>query len=107
MKAKLLALALLAGGSLFAETHFYIGARFGYPAPAPVVVYTAPPAPVASYYVPARPAPGYVWVGGYWYPQGRAYRWRAGYWARPAFRGARWVAPRYHGGRYYAGYWRR
>ena len=107
MKTKLFALALLAGSSLFAQPHIFVGAQIGYRAPAPVVVYSAPPAPLASYYVAPAPGPGYSWVGGYWYPYGRTYRWRAGYWARPAFAGARWVTPRYYSGRYYHGYWRR
>jgi WXXGXW repeat (2 copies) len=106
MKTKLFALALLAGGCLFAQPRFYAGVRVGYAAPAPVVMYAAPPAPLVSYATPA-PGPGYAWVGGYWYPNGARYAWHAGYWARPAFAGARWYGPRYAGGRYYGGYWRR
>jgi WXXGXW repeat (2 copies) len=106
MRLKLAALALLAGSSLFAQTHFYVGARIGYRSPAPVVVYAPPPAPLVTYASP-YPGPGYSWVAGYWYPVGRRYEWRAGYWTRPAFYGARWVAPRYVGRRYYGGYWRR
>jgi hypothetical protein len=105
MKTKLIALALLAGSSLFAQVRFYAGARIGY-APAPVIMYAAPPAPLAGYVAPA-PGPGYAWVGGYWYPAGARYAWHAGYWARPAFAGARWVAPHYAVGHYYGGYWRR
>jgi hypothetical protein len=48
-----------------------------------------------------------VWVEGYWYPQGRHYQWRDGYWTRPPFANARWVGPRYDGRRYYDGYWDR
>jgi hypothetical protein len=106
MKTRLFALVLLAGSSLLAQPRFYVGARIGYPAPAPVYMYAAPPAPLVSYATPA-PGPGYSWVGGYWYPAGARYSWHAGYWARPAFVGARWAAPRYYGGRYYGGYWRR
>jgi len=105
MKTKLTILAFLAAGSLFAQPRFYAGVRFGY-APAPVAMYAAPPAPLVSY-VPAAPRYGYTWVGGYWYPMGARYSWHAGYWARPAFAGARWIAPRYYAGRYYGGYWRR
>ncbi|MGH9559806.1 MAG: hypothetical protein ACRD30_11260, partial [Bryobacteraceae bacterium] len=61
---------------------------------------------VAAYAVPA-PAPGYTWVGGYYYPVGARYVWRPGYWARPPYARAVWVGPRYFRGRYYHGYWRR
>ena len=105
MKTKLIVLTFLAGACLFAQPGVYVGARFGY-APAPVAMYAAPPLPLVSYITPA-PAPGYSWVGGYWYPAGPRYAWHAGYWARPAFVGARWVAPRYAVGHYYGGYWRR
>jgi hypothetical protein len=106
MKTKLIALALLAGSSLFAGTRFYAGAGFGYPAAAPVAVYAAPPAPLAAYATPA-PGPGYNWVAGYRYPMGPRYQWRAGYWVRPPYPRANWVAPRYYSGRYYRGFWRR
>jgi hypothetical protein len=106
MKTKLIALAFLAASCVFAQPRVYVGARFGYAVPAPVAMYAAPPAPLVSYATP-MPASGYSWVGGYWYPVGARYAWHAGYWARPAFAGARWVAPRYAYGRYYRGYWRR
>ncbi len=105
MKSKLMILALLAGGSLFAQPRVYVGARFGY-APAPVVMYAAPPAPLVAYAAPAV-RPGYAGVGGYLYPARARYAWHTGYWARPAFAGARWVAPHYAVGHYYSGYWRR
>jgi hypothetical protein len=107
MKTKLLALLLVAGGALFAESHFSIGIGVGGFAPA--YRYYAPPlppAPPAVVYAPA-PGPGYTWVSGYWYPAGPRYAWRAGYWARPPYARAYWVAPRYYGHRYYGGYWRR
>ena len=91
MKAKLLALVLLAGSTMFAGVGVY-----GPPPPVPVVAYAAPYA-----------RPGYTWVGGYWYPAGPRYAWHAGYWARPPYAHAYWVGPRYHGGRYYHGYWSR
>ncbi len=101
MKAKLLALVLLAGSSLFAGPRVFIGVGVGgYVAP-------PPPPPVVSYYLPPAPRPNYAWVGGYWYPAGARYAWRAGYWAPRPYAGAYWVAPRYYGGRYYRGYWRR
>ena len=106
MKTKLIVLALLAASSLLAQPRFYVGARFGYRAPAPVAVYAAPPAPLAAYMAPS-PGPGYTFVAGNWYPAGARYQWRAGYWPRPAFAGAYWSAPHYASGRYYRGYWRR
>jgi len=63
-----------------------------------------PPAPRA-YRVPPQPGPDYVWVEGYQYPQGSHYAWHNGYWTRPPYEGAYWVAP-YHGdGQYFAGRW--
>ncbi len=94
MKTKLLAVLLLAGGSLFAAPRVYVGIGLG--APPPVVAYAAPVA-----------RPGYTWVGGYWYPYGARWAWRAGYWARPPYARARWVGPRFYGHYYYRGYWRR
>jgi len=64
-----------------------------------------PPPPPRPYIVPVRPAPGYVWVDGFWYPQGSHYVWRKGYWARPPYKGAYWVHPSYANGRYYGGHW--
>lgn len=63
-----------------------------------------PPAPRA-YRVPRQPAPDYVWVEGYWYPQGSRYSWHNGYWTRPPYEGAYWVDPYYVGGQYYSGQW--
>jgi len=95
MKAKLMALLVLGGSSLFAAPRVAVGIGFA-----------PPPPPVAAYAAPC-PGPGYSFVAGYWYPSGPSYAWRAGYWARPPYVGARWIAPRYHGRRYYHGYWRR
>jgi hypothetical protein len=64
----------------------------------------APPAPRA-YHVPPRPAPAYEWVEGYWYVQGGHYHWHNGYWTRPPYPGAYWVAPYYVQGHYYPGQW--
>ncbi len=94
MKKKLLALMLLAGGSLFAQ-RFSIGVGIGTPG------YYAPPPPVVVYR-PPMPAPGYVWIDGYYNGYGA---WTPGYWGYPPYSGAYWVAPRFYGGRYYNGYW--
>ncbi len=102
MKAKLLALFLLAGSSLFAGVFVGIGVGgpgYGYYA-------APPPAPMVTY-APPCPGPGYAWVGGYWYPAGPHWYWHAGYWAPRPFAGAYWAAPRYYGHRYFAGHWRR
>jgi hypothetical protein len=80
----------------------------GVPAKAQVsvgIVIGAPPAPRVVAVMPAQPAPDFMWVGGYWYPVAGHYRWHEGYWTRPPYGGARWVAPRHEGGHFYAGYW--
>jgi len=92
MKMKLLALMLLAGGSVFGQVSF--GIRIG------------PPPPPRVYHArPVAPGQGYTWIDGYWYPVGSRYRWHEGYWTRPPYEGARWMAPRHEGGQYYNGYW--
>jgi hypothetical protein len=104
MKTKLLALILLAGSTAFAGSRVFFGLSVGGPvyyAPPP------PPPPPVAYYVAPAPAPGYVWISGYYYPVGPRWYWRPGYWARPPYVGAYWIAPRYWHGRYYAGHWGR
>ncbi len=109
MKTKLLALFLLAGSSLFAGPRVFFGFGVGVgPSYGGYYVAAPPPAPVFSYApAPYVAAPGYSWIGGYWYPSGPCWHWRAGYWARRPYVGASWVTPRYYGHRYYPGYWRR
>lgn len=63
-----------------------------------------PPAP-RVYHVPPTPGPQFVWVEGYWYPQGHHYKWHDGYWTRPPYANAYWVEPYYYQGRYVDGYW--
>jgi len=91
MKAKLMALMLVAGGSLLAGTHVSIGVHVGTPG----YGYVAP-------YAPPCPGPGYVWIDGYRDPYGR---WYKGYWAMPPYAGAYWVAPRYMGQHWHPGHW--
>jgi WXXGXW repeat (2 copies) len=105
MKAKLLALLLLAGSTMMAAPRVFVGVGLRY-APRPVAVYAPPPAPRAVY-APPSPGYGYTWVRGYWYPVGARWHWRAGYWVRPPYAHAYWVAPRYHRGHFYGGFWRR
>jgi hypothetical protein len=71
MKSKLLALALLTGASMFAQTRFSVGVGVG----------PAYPAPVYSYRT-ARPGPDFVWVDGYWARDGWRRHWVPGYWTR-------------------------
>jgi hypothetical protein len=81
MKTKLMAMALLAGGSLFAAPRVAIGVGIGVPiAPAPVVVAAAPA------YVPPCPGPGYVWIGGSWVFRGGPV-YHPGYFHGPVYRG--------------------
>ncbi len=63
------------------------------------------PPPPRAYRVPPRPGPDYVWVEGYQYRQGSRWAWHDGYWTRPPYGGAYWVAPYYIGGRYFPGRW--
>jgi len=86
-------LALLLAPATAANAQVSFGIRIG-----------APPAPRA-YRVPRQPGPEYMWIEGYWYPQGSRYVWHDGYWTRPPYEGAYWVDPYYVGGRYYAGQW--
>jgi hypothetical protein len=76
MKKTMLAMMLLAGSTLFAAPR--VTAGFGFGAPARVAVVR-----------PVCPGPGYVWMDGYFAPNGA---WVAGYWAPPAV--VR-IAPRY------------
>ena len=93
LKTTLLAMALLAGGSLFGA-QLSIGIRIG-PPPPPRVVRVLPP----------RPGPEFIWVEGYWYPVGNHYKWHEGYWTQPPYGGAHWVAPHHDGERFFEGYW--
>lgn len=103
MKTKFVIGLLLASSALFAGPRVAVGIGFGVPvapsyyvAPAPVPAY-APPAYGAPAYVPPpaygpapaylAPAPGYNWVGGYWYFSGGHRLWHSGYWAAPRYRG--------------------
>jgi hypothetical protein len=92
MKMKLLALMLLAGGSVFGG--ITLGIHIG-----------APPAPRVVAVRPVSPGPGYTFVDGYWYPVSGHYKWHDGYWSRPPYEGALWVGPHHDGQQYYAGYW--
>ena len=57
------------------------------------------------------PGPGFVWIEGYWAPDGHHYRWVAGHWERPPYEGAYWSHPHYdhyrEGWRWHEGHWDR
>jgi hypothetical protein len=89
----LLALMLPAFGSV-AGAQVSIGIRIG-----------APPQPRVLRVQPHRPSADHVWIAGYWYPVGQRYTWHAGYWTRPPYLGATWVAPHHDGQQFHAGYW--
>jgi hypothetical protein len=93
IRGALLAGILLIGASAFAA-QVSIGIQIG-PPPPPRVVRVLPP----------RPAAEFVWVDGYWYPVGNRYRWHEGYWTRPPYEGAHWVAPHHDGRQFFVGYW--
>jgi len=78
MKTKLLAMMLLAGGSMFAQTRFSIGLGFGSQGGGS---YQAPPAYASD--IPPCPGPGYTWVDGYWTNDYGREAWVPGYWNAP------------------------
>jgi hypothetical protein len=93
MKKAMLGLAFVMGGTIL-SAQISVGVRIG-----------TPPAPRVVRVQPRSPGAGYVWVDGYWYPNGRRYAWHDGYWTRPPYASARWIGPRYEGGMFYQGYW--
>jgi hypothetical protein len=99
MKMKLLAMVLLAGGSMFAQTRLSIGVGIGGYAPGYSSRY-----PSVQAIGPPCPGPDYNWVDGYWSPYGGRNAWVSGYWARQPYIGAYYggyrVAPRYVAPRY-------
>lgn len=89
-KSRLLAVALIAGGTMFAETRLSIGVNIGGYGPG------AYPPPAYAQYQPPCPGPGYTWVDGYWAPQGRGTAWIGGFWRAPIVTMApRYVEPHY------------
>jgi hypothetical protein len=81
MKTKLLAMILLSGGALWADTNFYFGIGIGNPRPQRYAVQPPPPPPPVRY---AQRSPGrnYAWVPGYWVWMGNGYAWQDGYWMK-------------------------
>jgi hypothetical protein len=97
MKRKLLAAAVVLGGTLLA------GCAGGY-----ALAYGPPPPRYGA--LGYAPGPGYVWTEGYWNYAGGNWAWVGGRWQRPPRAHAVWAAPewRREGGRYrfHRGYWR-
>ena len=77
MKTKLLAMMLLAGGSMFAQTRVSIGIGFGGHGAG---FYQPPPSYASD--IPPCPGPDYIWVDGYWSQNYGRNTWVAGYWNR-------------------------
>lgn len=88
-----LAFALLLSSTIL-SAQFSVGVRIGSPPPIRV-----------ERVRPRSPGEGFVWVDGYWYPNGGRYAWHKGYWTRPPYSGARWIGPRHDGQMFYEGYW--
>jgi hypothetical protein len=90
MKTKLLAVMLLAGGSMFAQTRFSVGVGFG---GQHAGSYQPPPSYAND--IPPCPGPDYYWVDGYWSQDYGRNTWIAGYWNRQPFRGGYQVTTRF------------
>jgi hypothetical protein len=91
MKTKLLALALLAGGSMFAQTRFSIGVHIGVYGPG----YYQPAPPRYVGVRPPCPGPDYSWNDGYWDQGPGRGTWVNGYWTTPSGFRSYQVAPDY------------
>jgi len=89
MKTKILAMMLLAGGSMFAQTRFSIGISFG----GHGAGFYQPP-PSYAYNIPACPGPDYAWTDGYWSQDYGRNIWVAGHWTRRSFNRSYQVEPR-------------
>jgi hypothetical protein len=96
-KLKVLAVALIAGSTMFAQPRVSSGIGVGGYGPG------AYPPPDYAHCVPPCPGPDYTWVDGYWVFEGGRRVWTAGYWRRPFVSDYR-VAPRYVERRHYSAY---
>ena len=66
------------------------------PASAQLSVYIGSPPPPLRYEEPGPvPGPGFVWIDGYWTPDGNHYRWVHGRWDHAPYAGAYWSHPHY------------
>jgi WXXGXW repeat (2 copies) len=90
--------SLLLAGSLMAAAPAFGQIEIG--------IHIGAPPPIRVLHVrPVQPGPDYMWINGYWYPVNARYVWHAGYWTRPPYAGAHWVAWHHDGERFYGGYW--
>jgi len=68
-----------------------------------------PPPPIRYEVTPPPPQVDYVWVPGYWAPNGPRYVWAPGHWMHPPYGGAAWHPAMWehgeHGYRYHEGFW--
>ena len=85
MKMKLLALVLLAGGSMFAQPRFSVGIHVGGYGPGYSSGYYD--APRYAYEQPPCPGPDYYWTDGYWREGYGPRLWVNGLWARRPYYG--------------------
>jgi WXXGXW repeat (2 copies) len=95
--------------------NWILGAAFAMalvvPASAQVSIYirSGPPPIRYEQHTQAPISPGYVWVDGYWTPQGRHYQWVPGRWQQPPYEGAHWNHPHYdhyqQGWQLHEGHW--
>jgi len=91
MKTKLLALLVLAGGSLLAGPRVVVALESMWVARTRLL---RPAASSRHRIVRRALSRSRVQLGGWILVSGGSrYSWRAGYWAQPPYRGARWVAP--------------
>jgi hypothetical protein len=87
-----------------------VAAMLATPAWSQISVYIgiAPP-PIRVEVPPPPPEPSFVWVTGFWAPQGSHYRWVGGHYMRPPYESAAWNPPHYEQGprgwHYREGYW--
>jgi hypothetical protein len=87
-----------------------VAAMLATPAWSQISVYIgiAPP-PIRVEVPPPPPEPSFIWVTGFWAPQGNHYRWVAGHYMRPPYESAAWYPPHYEQGprgwHYREGYW--
>jgi len=85
MKTKLIAMLMLAAGSMFAGPRVFFGVNIGVPVAPAAVVAPVPVVAAPIAYATPCPGPGYVWVDGYYSYFGPRRIWHAGYWRAPVF----------------------
>ena len=92
--------AILASAAMVPPASAQVSIRIGTPPPAIRYEERGP-----------MPGQGYVWIEGYWQPQGHHYRWVQGRWERPPYEGAYWSHPHYdhyrEGWQLHEGHWDR